>query len=107
MRKSNMIKRVLAAVMVCVMLFALTACATKLSGTYTSKGLLKQSFTFMDNNKVKMSAFGLEIEGEYKIDDDKLTITYSLGGLHYDWEKSFKKDGSSIYIDGTEFVKEK
>lgn len=107
MRKSNMIKRVLAAVMVCVMLFALTACATKLSGTYTSKGLLKQSFTFMDDNKVKMSAFGLEIEGEYKIDDDKLIITYSLGGLHYDWEKSFKKDGSSIYIDGTEFVKEK
>ena len=37
----------------------------------------------------------------------EITITYSLLGLSYDWVKSFKKDGSSIFIDGTEFVKEK
>jgi transcriptional regulator with XRE-family HTH domain len=52
-------------------------------------------------------AFGIEVEGEYLIEDGEITITYSLLGLRYDWVKSFEKDGSSIFIDGTEFVKEK
>ena len=85
----------------------LTACATKLSGTYTNDdGLVKQSFTFKEDNKVEFSAFGLEIEGEYLIEDNTITITYSLLGVSYDWEKSFVKKGNSIFIDGTEFVKE-
>ena len=85
----------------------LTACATKLSGTYTNDdGLVKQSFTFKEDNKVEFSAFGLEIEGEYVIEDNTITITYSLLGVSYDWEKSFVKKGNSIFIDGTEFVKE-
>lgn len=85
----------------------LTACATKLNGTYTNDdGLVKQSFTFKEDNKVAVSAFGIDVEGEYLIEDGKITITYSLLNLSYDWEKSFKKDGNSIFIDGTEFVKE-
>lgn len=85
----------------------LTSCATKLSGTYTnSEGLIKQSFTFKDDNKVDVSAFGIDVEGEYLIEDGKITITYSLLSLSYDWEKSFEKKGDSIFIDGTEFVKE-
>ena len=85
----------------------LTSCATKLSGTYTnSEGLVKQSFTFKDDNKVEVSAFGINVEGEYEIKDDTITITYSLLSLSYDWEKSFEKKGDSIFIDGTEFVKE-
>ena len=77
----------------------LTACTTKLSGTYTNdEGLVKQSFIFKEDNKVEVSAFG--------IDDDTITITYSLLNLSYDWEKSFEKKRNSIFIDGTEFIKE-
>lgn len=90
----------------CLMLGVLAGCSTKLSGTYTSKGLISQSFTFEKDNQVTISAFGIEASGTYAIKDDKITITYGAFGLSYDWEKSFKKDGNSIYIDGTEFVKE-
>ena len=86
----------------------LTACSTKLSGTYTNEdGLVKQSFTFKEDNKVEVSAFGIEVEGEYLIKNDTITITYSLLNLSYDWEKSFRKDGDSIFIDGVEFTKDK
>ncbi len=85
----------------------LSACATKLSGTYTNdEGLIKQSFTFKEDDKVEVSAFGIDVEGEYLIEDDTITITYSLLNLSYDWEKSFEKKGNSIFIDGTEFIKE-
>ena len=104
----NRMKRVVAAVLVCLVLCTLTACATTLKGTYTcTDGLIKQSFTFKEDNKVAVSAFGIDVEGEYLIEDGKITITYSLLGLRYDWVKSFKKDGNSIFIDGKEFVKEK
>ena len=68
--------------------------------------IIKQSFTFKEDNKVEVSAFGIDVEGEYLIEDGKITITYSLLNLSYDWEKSFEKDGNSIFIDGTEFFKE-
>ena len=101
-------KRIALLLLVGVMLFTLAACKTTLNGTYTSKdGLIKQSFIFKEDNKVEVSAFGIEVEGEYVIEDGEITITYSLFGLSYDWSKSFKKDGNSIFIDGTEFVKEK
>ena len=99
---------VVAVLLVFVMVCSLTACTTTLKGTYTfSEGLVEQSFTFLEDNRVKVSAFGIEIEGEYLIEDGEITITYSLFGLSYDWVKSFEKDGNSIFIDGTEFVKEK
>lgn len=101
-------RRFLAILLVILTLCTLTACATKLSGTYTSKsGLIEQSFTFKEDNKVEVSAFGIDVEGEYLIEDGEITITYSVLGLSYDWTKSFEKDGNSIFIDGTEFVKEK
>lgn len=109
MKQKKAFKKIVASVLlVCVMVCTLTACTTTLKGTYTSKdGLVEQSFTFMEDNKVKVSAFGIDVEGEYLIEDGEITITYSLLGMSYDWVKSFKKDGSSIFIDGTEFVKEK
>ena len=109
MKQKNVCKKFVAALLlVCVMVCTFTACTTTLNGTYTSKeGLIKQSFTFKEDNKVEVSAFGIDVEGEYLIEDGEITITYSLLGLSYDWVKSFKKDGSSIFIDGTEFVKEK
>ena len=101
-------KNTLALLLVCGMLFALISCSTALHGTYTSKdGLVEQSFTFKDNNKVDVSAFGLHVEGDYAIKDGKITITYSLLGLSYDLVQDFEKKGNSILIDGTEFVKEK
>ena len=102
------IKRIVSLLLMAAMLmYVLTACTTKLSGTYTNdEGLVKQSFTFKEDNKVEVSAFGIDVEGEYLIEDDTITITYSLLNLSYDWEKSFEKKGSSIFIDGTEFIKE-
>lgn len=91
----------------CLLVCMLTACTTKLKGTYTNAdGLIKQSFTFKDDDKVDVSAFGINVEGEYLIEDGTITITYSLLNLSYDLEKSFEKKGSSIFIDGTEFIKE-
>ena len=109
MKQMKAFKKVVAVLLlVCVMVCTLAACTTTLKGTYTSKdGLVKQSFTFKEDNKVEVSAFGIDVEGEYLIEDGEITITYSLLGLSYDWVKSFEKDGSSIFIDGTEFVKEK
>ena len=109
MKQKNVFKKLVAALLlVCVMACTLTACTTTLKGTYTSKeGLIEQSFTFKEDNIVEVSAFGIDVEGEYLIEDGEITITYSLLGLSYDWVKSFEKDGNSIFIDGTEFVKEK
>ena len=105
MIKKNL-KAIVAILLICVLVCSLTACATKLNGTYSSDGIIKQSFTFKEDNVVIMSAFGIDAEGTYKIDDDKITITYKLLNLSYDWEKSFEKDGDTIIIDGTAFVKE-
>lgn len=106
MFKKNL-KAIISVMLICVMACSLTACATKLSGTYTSDGIIEQSFTFKEDDVVVISAFGIDAEGTYKIEDDKITITYKLLNLSYDWEKSFEKDGDTITIDGTEFVKEK
>lgn len=106
--KKKVARSVIALLLVCVMVGTLTACTITLKGTYTStEGLVEQSFTFKEDNKVEVSAFGIDIEGEYLIEDGQITITYSLLGLSYDWVKSFDMKGSSIFIDGTEFVKEK
>ncbi len=103
----TMIRRVIAFTLVVMMLLSLTGCKTKLKGTYTAKdGLIKQSFTFKDDDKVEVTAFGIDVEGEYVIEDGEITITYSLLGLKYDMVKSFEKKGKSIFIDGQEFVKE-
>jgi hypothetical protein len=111
-REENMMKKSFKAIAVLVLILifvgAPTACETTLKGTYTSReGIIEQSFTFKEDNKVEMSAFGIEVEGEYKIEDGEITITYDFFGLSYDWVKSFEKDGKSIFIDGEEFVKEK
>ena len=53
-----------------------------------------------------MSAFGINANGTYVIDGDSIRITYSLLGMEYTWSQPFSKSGSSIYIGGTEFVKD-
>lgn len=93
--------------LVTLLICVLTACASELNGKYTNDdGLIKQSFTFKEGNKVSVSAFGIDVEGEYLIENGTITVTYRLLNFSYDWEKSFEKNGDSIFIDGTEFVKE-
>ena len=106
--RRTLLSRLAVLLTACLLVLSLTACATTLSGTYTARdSLLNQSFTFLKENRVKMSAFNLSIEGEYHIEDDTITITYTVLGLSYDWTNSFRKDGPSIYIGDTEFVRSK
>lgn len=109
MRARKVIKTIVAVALVCVMLCTLVACDLfALKGTYTSvDGIVEQSFTFKEDNMVEISAFGINVEGEYEIEGDTITIRYSLLNLSYDMQKSFAKEGDSIFIDGVEFVKEK
>lgn len=106
MRRKS-IKSFVAVLMIGFLMCMLTACTTSLKGTYTNtEGMTEQSFTFKEDNKVDVSAFGVSVEGEYLIEDNTITFTYSLLGISYDMDKSFVKKGNSIFIDGVEFVKE-
>ena len=101
------IKTIISFVLICVIVCSFVACSSTLSGTYTNKdGIIEQSFIFEKDNIVKVSAFGVNIEGEYVIKDGEITITYNILGLKYDLVKSFEKKGNSIFIDGAEFIKE-
>lgn len=88
-----------------LLIITLVSCSKKLSGTYASEGLIAQTFTFKDDN-VTMSAFGINISGKYRIEDDKIIITYSLLGKETDWSQSFSKSGNIIIIGGTAFTKQ-
>lgn len=109
MRKEKSLKRTVSLLLlVGLLLCSLSACTTKLKGTYVNaEGLTEQSFTFKEDNKVDVSAFDVSVESEYQIEENTIIFTYSLLGISYDMEKSFVKKGSSIFIDGVEFVKEK
>lgn len=103
----KIVKRIVALLLVCAALYTLFGCAAALNGTYKSKdGLIEQTVTFSKGNKISVSAFGVEIEGDYVIKDGTLVITYTVLGLRTEWEKKFEKNGNSIFIDGTEFIKE-
>ncbi len=107
MRNFKYFYRIISLVLLACLLCVLSSCSTKLLGTYTNdEGLIKQSFTFKEENIVAVTAFGISIEGEYSIEDETITIKYSLGDLSYEWSKTFEKDGSTIIIDGTKFIKE-
>lgn len=91
----------------CLMLFTLAACSGNgLNGTYQSTGTVAQTVTFSGSDDIAMSAFGINASGTYKIDGDKMTVRYSLFGINSDWTCTFRQNGNSIDIDGTEFVKQ-
>lgn len=55
------------------MLFLLSACGSKLSGEYADKtGAV--SYTFESSDKVLMSAIGIETEGRYEVDGNKVKV---------------------------------
>ncbi|ACT47130.1 hypothetical protein [Methylotenera mobilis] len=56
-----------------IMLLLLSACGSKLSGEYADKtGTV--SYTFGTGDKVFMSALGIESEGKYEIDGDRVKV---------------------------------
>lgn len=91
-----------------LIVLTLAACSggSKLNGTYKSQGLIAQTFTFRNDGSVTMSAFGINASGTYEIQGSSIIISYSLFGTTHDWKQPFEKKGSSIYISGTEFVKD-
>ena len=101
--------RLVAVVLVLVSVLSLVGCGTSLKGTYVpaDTSIVDGSITFEDGNQIVVSALGLDIKGTYVIEDDKLIVTYSLLAFSTDLEWNFNKKGNSIFIDGTEFVKEK
>ena len=99
MRKSI---RVLAVAMALLMVMAvLSSCGTKLSGTY--EGFLT-TLTF-DGDKVVASAGPISIEGTYKIDGDKITLTFGNDTLKLGGEHTFEQDGDTIKIGGISYTK--
>jgi len=60
---------------ICVltMLFLLSACGSKLNGEYADKtGAV--SYTFKSGDKVLMSTIGIETEGRYEVDGNKVKV---------------------------------
>ncbi len=54
-------------------LFVLSACGSKLNGEYGDK-LGIASYNFKSGNKVYISALGIETEGRYEIDGNKVKV---------------------------------
>ena len=101
-------KAAAALLVVCLLAGMLAGCAKTLNGTYVSTGSLGGSLTFDKDDHVTGELFGITLDGEYEIKDDTITFKYSGPlGLGATIDKSFSKDGSTILIDGTEFVKQK
>ena len=98
-------KKIQVVLLIVLLTLILCSCGSKLKGTYTSQGLIPQTFTF-DGNEVTMSAFGIKASGTYRIKDDQIEITYSLFGSDYTWAQSFSKSVNIINIGGIEFTKQ-
>lgn len=96
--------RILAVTVVVILISAsLASCANKLSGTYTStEDSTTYKFSLFSDKMIYSIGGVVELECTYEIDQDKIYLTI-LGDRI---EKTYSKQGSSIFIDGIEFVKE-
>ena len=75
------------------------------SGVYRSLDGYNQEFTFYSDGTLRMSAFGIQAHGSYKIGDGVITVYYKFLGDQV-WSPSFEMRGDSLFIAGTEFVKQ-
>ena len=90
MEQKNVFKKLVATLLLACILMV---CTTALRGTYTSsEGLIGPNFTFMKDNKAEVSAFGIDAEGKYLIEEGKNTIPFNMLGLSYDGVKNFEKE---------------
>ncbi len=106
-------KKILSAVLVCVMILSsvlvLSSCGSTLSGTYEDESGLV-AFTFSGKN-VEVEMFGVSIDGTYKISGDTITFDFEgdlaeeLNG-EMDFSKGSDSDGQYIELDGEKFYKQ-
>lgn len=98
--------RFLAAVLMAVVLLSAVACTKRLSGSYASSELLGTTYTF-DGDKVTVSSdLGIALTGTYEIEKDTITFSYKVMSVTTSNTVSFEKKGSSIFLDGVEYVKQ-
>ena len=82
------------------------------AGTYVyySWGAIRNEYTFYGDHQIDMNALGINGNGTYKIQGDKLVITYRylLDGYSKDYviKYDFKYENGKLYMSGNEFVKE-
>lgn len=98
-------KIVHAMIALCLIATIMTSCSGGgLDGTYqsTKNG---ESVTFSSGNKITIPISGIEITGTYKIDGDRMTVTYEALGSSSTWRCKFKQNGNTVFIDDTQFNK--
>lgn len=105
MEKNNKKRLFLSLILTVALALMLTGCGSKLHGTYSSTGFIAQTVTF-DGDKIVLTAFGLNISGTYEIHDDTITVYYTLLGSELSMDFGFEKDGKTILIEDTEFIKQ-
>ena len=102
--KKYIVRIVAVAVLVVMLACCLTSC-NSLNGTYVCQdGEMYTTYKFSAfSDKLVVSYISIPFEGTYEIKGDKILITIFGESQEY----SYSKDGSTIYIDGIAYVKEK
>jgi len=85
----------------------LSACSGGLNGTYTTNETLISSSVTFNGDKITMTALGLNFTGTYKIKGDEIIVTTTILGNESEKTMSFERKGNSVFIDGTEYIKQK
>lgn len=79
----------------------LSACGSKIEGTYVGDGMFAaSSFTFKSNGKVLINNMGIQDEVPYEIDGDKIKLM-TMGGVIV----TLKQDGSFDLPGGGTYTK--
>ena len=97
-------KKIICVLLMVAILMTTAACGSTLNGSYVSTGVFPQTFTF-SGNQIVMSAFGINASGTYTISDGRIDIKYIMFGEECLWSKPFSRDGDTITIGRTVFVK--
>ncbi len=107
--KKNILRVTALAVLLVMAVAVLASCGSKLSGTYVRDDSDAVSLTFKDDKvsaEGKILGVSLKVEGTYKIEKDKITISFGDDKFKLGGEKSFAKDGKTITIDGVKYTKQ-
>ena len=113
--KKSIVKSIALTLVAVMMCLALVSCG--LSGTYKNDGVFGVGATELtfSGSKVTITMGGVEAEGTYEIDDDKITITLDNAGDDaltssdvlngFNGEKDFEKGDDYIKIGGVKYTK--